>query len=407
MPDSHSRMAGTRRAGLWTAVAAALSTTVALAAKTWCGSPASAHDLYLRWCYSDIPPLYVVHGLHEGAIPYLDAAVEYPVLTGLQMWFASLFATTPLGFLRVTGMMLVVLAAVAGWLLGREVGLARGMAFALAPTLLVSGAVNWDLAPVALAVGGLIAHRRGRDGWAAVLLALGAAAKLWPALLLGPVVLAAFRRHGPVPALRLAGLAVATWVAVNLPVALLAPDNWLRFFELNRERVPDWDALLTVVLRATDTTMSVPTANLVTAAAAGLLMIGILAVAWVRDDPATWHLAALPLLTGFLLANKVWSPQFSLWLIPLIVWSWPGWGWWTAFAVADVAVTITRFPYLANYVEGGLEGAWPWWPFATSVSVRAVIVAALAVVGWRTAVARARLTAVTDQPTAVPRANTQ
>ena len=114
----------------------------------------------------------------------------------------------------------------------------------------------------------------------------------------------------------------------------------------------------------------------------------ILTLMWRRDPPGSWHLAALPLLAWFLLTSKVYSPQFSLWLLPLVVLAWPGWGWWGAFAAADVAVTLTRFPYLANFVGDGVEGAWSWGPFGTALVVRAVVLAGLAWVGWRRTAAR-------------------
>ncbi|MBW3567005.1 MAG: FtsX-like permease family protein, partial [Proteobacteria bacterium] len=85
----------------------------------------------------------------------------------------------------------VVAASVSGWLLATEVGARRALVVAAAPTLLVSGAVNWDLPSLALATAGLVAHRRGHDGWTGVWLGLGTAAKLWPGLALVALVPAA------------------------------------------------------------------------------------------------------------------------------------------------------------------------------------------------------------------------
>lgn len=376
-------MTATRRTALAAAVLAVLATGVAAAAKSWCGHPGEAADLYLRWCYTDIDPLYFFERLHEGAVPYLDHPVEYPVLTGLWMWLAAVPAGSVTGFFWGTAGLLAVSAGVTAWLLAREVGWPRVLAFAAAPTLLVSGVVNWDLPAVALATGGLVAHRRGHDGWAGVLLGLGAAAKLYPALLLPGVALAAWRLRGSRAGITAVGGAAGAWLAVNLPVALAAPEAWWRFFRLSRQRPSDWDALSSVVLRITSLRPSVETLNLVLLA---LFLAGaavLLAVAVRRDPPERWHLVGLPVLAWFLLAGKVYSPQFSLWLLPLFALAFPGWRWWAAFAAADVAVTITRFPHLANFVDGGLPGAWDWWPFATALVLRALVLAGAAWSGWR------------------------
>jgi hypothetical protein len=362
-----------------------LGTALAVGFKLRCGMPADLAGQYLRWCYSDIPPLYFTGGLDVGAVPYLEQPVEYPPLTGLWMWLAALPSATSAAFFGWTSALLVAAGGATGGLLARAVGLRRTLVFAAAPTLWISGAVNWDLPSVALATAGLVAHRRGRDGWAGVWLGLGTAAKLWPALLLPGVVLAAFAARGSRGGWRAVAGAAGAWLVVNLPVALAAPDGWLRFLELNRERPADWDSLWRLGQRWLDVQLSVPTLNLLVGVltAAGVLALLVLAVRW--DPPERWHLVALPVVAWFLLVNKVWSPQFSLWLLPLLALAAPPvWGL-VAFALADVAVTLTRFPYLGTVL--GLEDAGDAWPFEVAVVVRAVVVAVVAVLAWRRAAA--------------------
>ena len=102
-----------------------LGTGLAVAFKWRCGIPAGLEGQYLQLCYSDIPPLYFVERLHEGAVPYLDHPVEYPPLTGLWMWLAALPSTTVGQFMGWTSALLVASGGVVGGLLASEVGLRR------------------------------------------------------------------------------------------------------------------------------------------------------------------------------------------------------------------------------------------------------------------------------------------
>jgi uncharacterized membrane protein len=357
-----------------------------VAMKGWCLDDPSAHDLYLRWCYSDIPPLFHAENLASGAFPYFDHPVEYPVLTGMAMWVASLFASTSAGFFAATAVVLFAAGLGTTWLLVREVGWPRVLAFAAGPKLVISGFVNWDLLAVVAATAGLVAHRRGRHGWSGALLGIGTATKLYPAILLVPIVIAEWRtdrRRG----VETAAAAAGAWLVINLPFMLLARDGWWRFYEFSRERAVDWDSLLFVLRQFGDVTLSTAEANVLTG---GLFITGslvLLTIAARRDPPRAMHLVALPLLGWFLLTSKVWSSQFTLWMLPLLVLAFPGWRAWLLFVVADAAVFFTRAPYLANFVGDGLEGAWPYEPFGVAVLVRAVITAVVIVLGWRRAVA--------------------
>ena len=115
----------------------------------------------------------------------------------------------------------------------------------------------------------------------------------------------------------------------------------------------------------------------------------ILAATVRRTEPTRWHHAVLPLLAWFLLANKVWSPQFSLWLLPLFALTFPGWRWVLAFGAADVAVTLTRFRYLGTVVDDPVTqaGAWSHAPFDVALVVRAVVLVGAVWVAWSRATA--------------------
>ena len=313
------------------------------------------HEQYLEWCYSDIYALYFAERLHEGAVPYVDHPVEYPVLTGAQMQVAALLArvapeaeraevffhvSAVIGGLAAVGVLLLLAAA----------GLPRRrlLWWALSPSLAIHAFINWDPLPVLLLTAAIVLHLRGRDVAAGVSAALGTAAKLIPGVVVPLVALARWRQGRPLAARRHVAAFAGTWLAVNLPVALFARDGWLEFFRLNRERGADWDTLWFLAERVTGASLPVGAVNLWSLV---LLVAGgavILRVGTRRRDPSQWWSLALPLLVWFLLTNKVYSPQYSLWLVPLMALTMRDLAPYAAFVVADSLAFVLRFPFLAG-----------------------------------------------------------
>ncbi|MGH3664627.1 MAG: glycosyltransferase 87 family protein, partial [Egibacteraceae bacterium] len=349
-----------------------------------------AGEQYLGYCYTDIYPLWFAERLDVEAVPYLDHPVEYPVLTGAWMWAANQAANVfPEGlqgraFLQVTMLSgATMLAGTFALLHAMAVPSRRLLWFAAAPTLVAYAFVNWDALPVLLVTAAIWAHRRGRDGWSGALAGLGAAAKLYPALLVGVVVLARARQRRWKDATVHVGAAAAAWLAVNLPVLLAAPQGWRRFLELSRSRPADHDSLyrLAEVELRNGAQFDVATLNLVTAGLFAVAVAVVLVVGIRRKPPeALWQLT-LPLLIAFLLTSKVYSPQFSLWLLPLMALALPRLPPFLLFCAADLAVFLTRFSWL-----GGRQGFTPavgFGPFAAAIAVRAVVLAWVAWVAVR------------------------
>lgn len=315
---------------------------------------------YKLLCYSDIVPLYGTEGLQEGRIPYLQACPagagicdEYPVLT---MYFMRGAAAVSNGYgsffgWNVAG--LTALALVTAWALWRMAG-SRALYFAAAPTLLIYGFMNWDLLAVALATVGTLAYLRGRDRTSGVLLGLGAAAKLYPALLLVPFAIGRLRASNRGGAGRLVGWAALAFVVVNLPFALLGTHQWLTFFRFNSTRPADWDSLWFIACQrmhggTSGCVWPSSTLNSWTLVAFVLSAAACWAIRRrIRPDFPAWTFG-FPLIVCFLLANKVYSPQYSLWLLPWFALALPNPWLFAAFEAADVAVFVTRFTWFGRY----------------------------------------------------------
>jgi uncharacterized membrane protein len=352
---------------------AALAGTLALGAAlklpctdaTWAsGRP------YTRLCYTDLVPLYRTEGLSSGKVPYLEAPNEYPVLTGMTMWLTSLASTSTGSFFAVNALGFLVLAGVTAVVLRSIVG-RRALFFALAPTLALGAFVNWDLLPVTLTTLGIAAFLRDRDARAGVWLGLGAAAKIYPAIFLIPLALQRVREGRGREARTLVGWAVGAWAALNLPVAIASFDRWSYVLRFNALRAPTGGSSWFVVCRIGTGSDCGPSRWIGLAGILGAVAILGWVVPRTREAPVstTWTLS-LPLLAAVLLTTKVYSPQYSLWLLPLFALALPDVRTFLAFEVADVTVYLLEFSWLGR--QAGFGGAsWGW--LAAAVVARAAL----------------------------------
>ena len=375
---------------------------------------------YYELCYSDTVPLYGAELLSQGRFPYKSSWIEtdssgrpqtrydgkpavrymeYPVLTGVYQYVSMALAKTYTAVAKMlslpiiaevvmffnfaaVGLALAWLATVwaSSWLSGRRVWDAALVA--ASPVLVFQAFTNFDALATALAVGGLLAWARRRPVLAGILIGLGVSAKLYPALLLLPLVVLAIRTDRMADAARTVVAAVGTWFLVNLPVMLLFPRGWSEFFRLNSRRGDDMDSLYNVVKSLTGWDGFDPglgfweppvVLNIVVAV---LFLLCCAAIAYIAlTAPQRPRVAQLAFLTvaAFLLVNKVWSPQFSVWLVPLAVLALPHRRILLTWMTIDMLVWVPRMFYLYGEGNKGLPEQW----FTGTVLVRDLAVVGL------------------------------
>ena len=253
---------------------------------------------------------------------------------------------------------------------------------AASPILIFQIFTNFDALATAFAVGGMLAWARRKPYLAGVLIGLGVAAKLYPLLLLLPVVLLGIRTGRLAGAAKAALAAFVAWFLVNLPIMLLFPRGWSEFFRLNTRRGDDMDSLYNVVKSFTgwggfDQNLGLWQPPVILNAVTALLFaaccaaIGYLALTAPRR-PRVAQLAFL-VVAAFLLTNKVWSPQFSLWLVPLAVLALPHRRILLAWMTIDALVWVPRMLFLYGEQNRGLPEQW----FTATVLLRDIAVVAL------------------------------
>mgnify|MGYP000317087433 CR=1 FL=1 len=381
---------------------------------------------YYELCYSDTVPLYTAELLNLGKFPYrsswieTDSAgkprtqydgtrairyMEYPVLTGLYQYVSMSVAKTYSALTRTVS--IPVVAEVVMFFNISALGLTLAWMATVWATMLMSGRRVWDAAIVAgspilifqaftnfdalataCAAGAMLAWSRRRPAVAGVLIGVGVALKLYPLLLLIPMFILGLRTGRLRPVVKTALAAFVTWVLVNLPVLLLFPRGWSEFFRLNTRRGDDMDSIYNVIKSFTgwegfDHNLGFwqPPATLNTVTAVHFLVscVGIAYVALTAQQRPRFAQLAFLVVAAFLLTNKVWSPQFSLWLVPLAALALPHRRILLAWMTIDALVWVPRMLYLYGDPKFGLPEQF----FTTTVLLRdiAVVVLCALVIG--------------------------
>ena len=376
--------------------ASALAALLGYAEKLPCSSGGAWNTLTGQFrdsCYTDIYPLYYSEGLSSGRVPYYGHPVEYPVLMGWLMEAAAwavhsvtdAFARGK-DFYYVTVLMLAV-CLVVGVLAtaatanreGNGAGWKAALMVALSPGLILAAYINWDLFAMALTACGLAAWAARRPWLAGVFLGLAVATKFYPLMFFGALFLLCLRAGK----LREFGQAVAggliAWLVINVPVALTAPSGWATFYSFSKSRGADWGSVWYLFEHYNVPVVgnsSLGQVNLMTSGsfAVACVLIALLALAAPRR-PRLPQICFL-LLASFLILNKVWSPQYVIWLVPLAVLARPRIWAYVLWQLAEIAYFLGIWGYFV-YLYTPPNGVSTGWYFSI-LAVRLLTVALLA-----------------------------
>ena len=364
----------------------AVVTLIVLAGGWWArarclGGGWTGGEQFYGYCYSDVAPLWSQRGLDDGAGPYGAEPLEYPPVLAVRIWLAAFLAHLLPGapgvltFAATNGLLVVAEVLVILSLLRRlGLGRTRLLWWAAAPALFLYAFYNWDTLPLALLLGAILLHVRSRHTASGVVAGLGAAAKVFPGFLVPLVVLALLARGRYRAAALHGGAALLTFVAAHLPGYLLAPDGWDRFHELSRSRGMHVDSLWYLLAQVGGPDLGRGALGVVSLGAFALSATAVVALGVRRRRPEDWWQLVLPVLVCFLLANKVYSPQYTLWLVPLMALVLRRAAPFVAVVLADVLVHAVEFPHLAG--RAGYGDGLPYWVLGTAVALRA------AALGW-------------------------
>jgi hypothetical protein len=294
-------------------------------------------------------PVYERYGsaIDSGQMPYRDFALEYPPGA------LPVFALPALGgahedsFRRrfelemaFLGEVIVICLAVALVALGARrprvlavLGFAALAVVALGPVVLS----RFDLWPAALTAAALAALLSGRLRLGHLALGAAVAAKLYPAVLVPLTLVYVWRRKGRREALMCGGLLLLVLALAFVPFLIIAPDGVAHSVRTQAARPLQMESLGAALLLVGHNlfgfglTMdsSHGSQNLAGAApdtlavTLSILQVAALIATWIlfARGPATRErllLASAAALVAFVALGKVLSPQFLIWLIPVV-----------------------------------------------------------------------------------------
>ncbi len=293
--------------------------------------------------------LYQAYGerVAAGLVPYRDFGFEYPP-GALPAIVAPALVTSSLHAYRIVFVAEMALVGVLGLLVLdaalRRLDLPRrervlALAVVALTPLLLGGVIltRFDLLPAALVVAAIALAVAGRRRAAAVVVGIGAAVKLYPALLLPPLAFDAWRRGGRRELAIVLGLAAAPIVLAYLAFLVIAPDGVLD--SLGRQvgrplQIESLGAGLLLVLHHSvgmglGWTSGSGSQNLTgtgagaLAVAQGVTQVVAVVLVWVsyaRGPSTTERLVrhAAASVVAFVALSKVLSPQFLVWLVLLV-----------------------------------------------------------------------------------------
>ena len=171
---------------------------------------------------------------------------------------------------------------------------------------------------------------------------------------------------------------------INLPVALTATSGWAEFYAFSRDRGADWGSVWYLFENYNVPVVgnsSLGELNLISsgAFAVACVLIAVLALAAPRR-PRLPQLCFL-LLAAFLILNKVWSPQYVIWLVPLAVLARPRIGGYVLWQFAEVAYFLGIWGYFVYLYQppAGMTAGWYFVILAARLLTLALLAATVVV----------------------------
>jgi uncharacterized membrane protein len=231
------------------------------------------------------------------------------------MYVTSFAANSPVSYFNINIFFLILLF-IATVIIVRKIRPEFAYLIPIAPAMIVSLFINWDLWAIATMMLAIYWFDRKQFLFSSLLLGVSISTKFLPIFLLIPIVFIFWRGNKIKEAVKYVAVTFAAWLAINLPFAVTTPTGWWRFYKLNLERGPDWGSIWLALQQLGINFTNLNYLSIL------LLLIALTTIAVLLFElkhTPTLASVAFFVLAAVMLASKVYSPQYVLWLTPLAV----------------------------------------------------------------------------------------
>ena len=337
----------------------------------------------------------------DGRVPYRDFFMEYPpgalaVFLPPAAFGAGHYNAAFKALMALCGAATIVLVALLLVRLGASTLRlwTAVLLIALSPIALGPISLNtYDAWPALLTIVSLACLVAGFPAVALGALGLAFAAKVYPVVLLPPGLIFVWRTRGREVALRAAATFAGIAALVVVPFLALAPHGLAESFRVQAARALQLESLgasllavadrlgwysATVVHRtghAISYDLAGPLPRGLAAASSAAQVLAVLAVAWLyvrgRDDLQRLGVSFAAAVAGFLAFTRFFSPQYLVWLIPLVALLGP-----VAWILAAAALVLAQI-WFFHYGDVFSLGGYVWLVLLRDLLVVALFVVAL------------------------------
>lgn len=265
-------------------------------------------------------------------IPYIQSYIEYPVIIGVWGTIIGYLSSNARDFFFINGILLSLFSTINIFLAQKICEKLSGKCISLfkflTPSVIFFTFFNWDALAVLLLLLSIYFFLKEKYYISVFFSTFGAWAKLFPVFALLPVFFDFLTKKKLVTIFFGTLIFIIISILINLPFYLGSRDGWALFFTFSSKRPPNIDSVWSGIYVITDKLFG-PSFyykryydSWITYISSGLLLVTV-AIFYLKKLAGRFNSRVVVdtafLISAFLLTSKVYSPQYNLWIVLLLI----------------------------------------------------------------------------------------